>query len=54
MVPDASCSLAMLPCDRGCAYSYDINLTPDKRKALLHEEAALMEALQTVPPLPCM
>lgn len=32
--------------------SYDINLTPDKRKALLHEEVALLEALQAVWPMP--
>ncbi|KAK9789027.1 hypothetical protein WJX73_005134 [Symbiochloris irregularis] len=28
-------------------HSYDINLTPDKRKVLLHEEGALLEALQS-------
>ena len=31
-------------------FSYDINLTPDKRKALLHEEGAVLEALQSVGP----
>lgn len=32
--------------------SYDINVTPDKRKALIHEEQSLLEAFQKVCPFP--
>ena len=34
--------------DWGFACSYDINLTPDKRQALLHNEAAIFQAFQEV------
>lgn len=30
---------------------YDINVTPDKRKALLHQEQSLLEAFQKVRPV---
>lgn len=31
-----------------CPRSYDINVTPDKRKALIHQEQSLLEAFQKV------
>ena len=32
-----------------CWCSYDINVTPDKRKTFLHHEDELLSALQEVP-----
>ena len=32
----------------GCVCSYDVNVTPDKRKVFLHHEAEVLQALQEV------
>ena len=32
----------------GCLCSYDVNVTPDKRKVFLHHEAEVLQTLQQV------
>lgn len=37
---------------KDCLCSYDVNVTPDKRKVFLHHEAEVLQTLQQVPDLP--